>query len=52
MPIPTKSKDESIQDFIERCMIDDIMKNEYTDEKQRYAVCVNQLGWKISKDGK
>ena len=52
MPIPTKSKDESLQDFIERCMIDDMMKNEYTDEKQRYAVCVAQLGWKISKDGK
>jgi hypothetical protein len=52
MPIPTKSKDESIQDFIERCMGDDKMTSEYTDEKQRYAVCVSQLGWKISKDGK
>lgn len=49
MPIPTKSKDESIQDFIERCMSDNKMQTEYTDEGQRYAVCVNQLGWKLKK---
>lgn len=49
MPIPTKSKDESIQDFIERCMSDEKMQTEYTDEGQRYSVCVNQLGWKLTK---
>lgn len=49
MPIPEKKPTESIQDFIERCMSDDKMKTEYTDESQRYAVCVNQMGWKLKK---
>jgi hypothetical protein len=49
MPLPTKNPNESIQEFIDRCMSDDKMLTEYTDESQRYAVCVNQMGWKIKK---
>lgn len=39
MPIPSPSKDEKQEDFISRCMGDDVMNKEYPDEKQRYAVC-------------
>ncbi len=40
MPLPTKNPNESIQEFIDRCMSDEKMLTEYTDEGQRYAVCV------------
>ena len=43
MPIPEKKQGESFQDFIVRCMADDKMVSEYTDEKQRYAVCVSNV---------
>ena len=43
MPIPEKKQGESFQDFIERCMSDEVMVNEYTDESQRYAVCVSNI---------
>ena len=51
MPIPNKRTSESINKFISRCMSDEKMKSEYTDEQQRYAVCVTQLATeKISFD--
>ena len=43
MPIPTPIPNEPESDFIERCMSDEKMKTEYTDEAQRYAVCVTQF---------
>ena len=43
MPIPTKKKGEGDQDFLKRCMSDEKMKSEYTDEKQRFAVCAAQI---------
>ena len=42
MPIPTKNIDETNEDFIERCMSDEFMK-EYDDNDQRLAVCYAQL---------
>ena len=42
MPIPTKNIDESNEEFIERCMSDEFMK-EYDDNSQRLAVCYAQL---------
>ena len=39
MPLPEK-KNESTKEFITRCMGDDVMKREYADADQRYAVCV------------
>ena len=42
MPIPTKSNTETKEEFIERCMADDTMVNEY-DEKQRLAICSAQI---------
>jgi uncharacterized protein len=42
MPIPTKNIDETNEEFIERCMADEFMK-EYDDNDQRLAVCYAQL---------
>ena len=43
MPIPTKKKGEGDEDFLKRCMSDEKMKLEYTDDKQRFAVCAAQI---------
>lgn len=51
MPIPQPTAKESENDFISRCMSDEKMKSEYTDEGQRYAVCASQFAAeKISFD--
>ena len=42
MPIPSRNKDEDRQKFISRCMSDETMKKDYTDTKQRIAVCLGQ----------
>ena len=42
MPIPSKEDNETNEEFIERCMSDEFMK-EYDDNKQRLAVCYAQL---------
>ena len=39
MPIPKPQTSETHNEFIQRCMSDDVMVNEYPDEEQRYAVC-------------
>ncbi len=38
MPIPKPKKGEKKQDFLQRCMSDSTMVNEY-DQKQRFAIC-------------
>ncbi len=38
MPIPSP-KGESKKKFLNNCMGDSVMVNEFPDEKQRYAVC-------------
>ena len=43
MPIPTPTSQESNNEFIQRCMIDDVMVKEYEDKDQRYAICREQL---------
>ena len=43
MPIPQPTESESENEFISRCMSDEKMKSEYTDEAQRYAVCAGQF---------
>ena len=51
MPIPQPTESESENEFISRCMSDEKMKSEYTDEAQRYAVCASQFAAeKISFD--
>ena len=42
MPLPTKNSGEEKNDFMGRCMSDDMMKTEFSDSKQRTAVCLNQ----------
>jgi len=42
MPLPKPKKNESHDDFMDRCMADSVMVKEYDDEKQRYAVCQTQ----------
>ena len=42
MPIPKPKKNENHDDFVSRCMSDDVMMGDYKDEKQRYAVCQTQ----------
>jgi DNA-directed RNA polymerase subunit RPC12/RpoP len=39
MPLPKPKDDESKDDFLDRCMGDEAMQDEYPDETQRYAVC-------------
>ena len=40
MPIPTPKDNETQEQFIDRCMIDETMVNEYDDD-QRLAVCIS-----------
>lgn len=42
MPIPSRKKDEDRKTFISRCMGDETMKKEYTDQSQRAAVCISK----------
>ena len=41
MPIPEPHKNESKKDFIQRCMTDPKMNEEYTNKMQRLAICSN-----------
>ena len=43
LPIPKPRSDESRDDFIQRCMDDDTMLDEYSDVDQRLAVCLSNL---------
>ena len=43
MPIPKPKKGEKDSEFLKRCMADEVMKREYPDVKQRYAICHSQL---------
>lgn len=42
MPIPKPQPQESNKEFIQRCMMNDVMVKEY-DIDQRYAICREQL---------
>jgi len=44
MPLPEPKPNENQDEFIERCMGDETMKDEFPDDKQRLAVCFSQ--WK------
>ena len=41
MPFPKPNIRENKNDFIMRCMSNNVMKREYPEEKQRFAVCNN-----------
>ena len=42
MPIPKRAKNEPPKQFMSRCMGDDVMKEEYPDQKQRTAICMGK----------
>lgn len=60
MPLPKPRPTENTNQFINRCMVNDTMVSEYSDRRQRYAVCnslskdksifTKKLQKKISKD--
>lgn len=49
MPMPTPSPDEEKDDFIQRCMGDDTMNDDFPDQSQRRAVCERQWEDKDSR---
>lgn len=49
MPMPSPKKDEKKEEFLDRCMGDEVMNDEYPDKKQRYAVCLSI--WEKDKEG-
>jgi hypothetical protein len=42
MPIPSPKNKEPKEDFMARCMSDPKMNEEYSDNSQRYAICIRQ----------
>lgn len=50
MPIPKPKKKESREDFIDRCMGDSVMNDEYPNESQRLAICSSQ--WRKRNESK
>ena len=47
MPIPQPTDEETQDDFISRCMSNEVMKREYEDNEQRLAVCFS--AWRRRK---
>jgi len=47
MPLPSPQKNQNRDDFISQCMSNEVMSKEFSDSKQRYAVCLSQ--WQQSK---
>lgn len=39
MPLPKPKQNEKQNEFMQRCVVDPITRKEYTDKKQRIAVC-------------
>lgn len=42
MALPKPSEKETEQEFVSRCMGDDMMNKDFKDQKQRSAVCYSQ----------
>lgn len=51
MPLPSPSKKETEQEFVSRCMGDDMMNQDFKDQKQRAAVCYSQYKKRIKNKG-
>ena len=43
MPIPTPHKGQDEEKFMQDCMRDKVMNKDYTDQKQRAAICYRQF---------
>ena len=51
MPLPSPSKKETEQEFVSRCMGDEMMNEDFKDQKQRAAVCYSQYKKRIKNKG-
>ena len=49
MPLPTPNKNEEKQEFLERCMSNNKMKEEFPNNSNRYAVCNTK--WEEKEEG-
>lgn len=49
MPIPKPRPTEEREDFINRCMGDDVMVDDFPNNAQRFAVCAS--AWREKSDG-
>ena len=47
MPLPRVEKNDNRKKFIDKCMSDKVMNKEFSDSKQRAAVCYSK--WKKAK---
>jgi len=47
----TPKKDEKEQEFVSRCMADDMVQKDYKDQKQRAAVCYSQFKRRMKNKG-
>ena len=52
MPLPSKDGGENKSKFMSRCISNPKMKKEFSDIKQRIAVCLSQYGNKKTKNNK
>ena len=52
MPIPKPNKDESKKEFVQRCMVDDVMVKEYNNTDQRLAVCSSTYEENLSNENR
>jgi hypothetical protein len=43
MPIPKPRKGEKENEFMHKCMSDETMNKEFPEQKQRVAICINQM---------
>lgn len=50
MPLPKPRKNESKDDFLDRCMGDSAMVEEYDDNDQRFAICNSQWDEKSTRE--
>lgn len=50
MPIPKKEPNEDKKKFVARCMSNETMKKEYSDPKQRVAICMSQMRERTKSD--
>ena len=49
MPLPEPGAGEGRKDFLSRCMGEGVMREEYPESKQRYAVCNSLWDRQFSK---
>lgn len=52
MPLPTPKEDEEKDEFVSRCIENDVMNDEFPNLTQRIAVCVSRWDNKDKKQTK